>query len=76
MIGEHRQQDGGALTLDHYRAAKVVMDEFGAEAEQTILRHICRLIDQDDNEGAQMWRCVLAAYDELQTVQSGVGLMH
>ena len=52
MISKRERQDGAPLTIDHYRAAKVVMDEFGADAEQTLLRHICRLLDQDDSDGA------------------------
>jgi hypothetical protein len=76
MIAGRKRQDGADLVLDHYRAARVVMDELGTAAEQAILQHINRMIAQNDNESAHLWRCVLAAYDEMQIMQPGGALLH
>jgi hypothetical protein len=66
---------GFALSLDDYRAAQIVLDQFGEEAEQRALSHVDHLFEAADHEGVARWMNVLAAVQELRrTAPAGSGL--
>jgi hypothetical protein len=67
---------GSYVVLDHCRAAKVVMERYGSRSEAEILSHIYRMTEQDDEEGAFLWLCVLKAYGELQKTQPRSTVLH
>jgi hypothetical protein len=69
-------QDIVCLMLDHYRAAQIVLEQYGPQGESEILRHISVMADREDHEGAYLWLCVLAAYDELCCLQTKATVLH
>jgi hypothetical protein len=63
---------GFAPSLDDYRAAQVVLEQFGEGAEQRALSHMDHLSSAGDHEGVARWMNVLAAIQELRrTVLAG-----
>ena len=53
--------------LDIYRAAKLVIDRDGEDAQlSTRLRRTVVLAGEGDEEGAAIWRQITAAVEELQ----------
>jgi hypothetical protein len=65
-----------APSLDDYRAAKIVMDQFGEEAEQRALSHVDHLSDAGDHEGVARWMKVLAAIQELRWTAPAGSAVH
>jgi hypothetical protein len=57
--------------LDDFRAAQIVIDAHGPEAEQEILHHVARLAEAEDHAGVTRWMNVLAAHDELRCISRG-----
>lgn len=62
--------------LDDYRAAKIIVEQFGDDAEQQALRHIDRLFEAGDHDGVARWMNVLAAMQELRQTQRSDGPLH
>ena len=52
--------------LDIYRAAKLLVDQHGEEALAHADGRIKRLMGDGDAEGAEIWRAIMAAIEELQ----------
>jgi hypothetical protein len=65
-----------ASSLDDYRAAKIVMDQFGEGAEQQALSHVDRLFEAGDHEGVARWMNVLAAIQELRRTAPAASGLH
>jgi hypothetical protein len=63
-------------TLDDYRAAQIIVEQFGNDAEQQALRHIDRLFETGDHDGVTRWMNVLTAVQELRRTQRSDGLFH
>lgn len=66
---------------DIYRAAKLIIDQHGADAGDFALKRIERLFDAGDGEGDTTWRLILAAIVELQRERQedelrGEGMKH
>jgi hypothetical protein len=59
-------EDTGSRTTDDYRAAKIVIDQFGDRAEREALRHAGVLLNAGDHNGVSRWMQVLAAIQELR----------
>ena len=76
MSAVQGDQDIVCLMLDHYRAARIVMEQYGIHGESEIFRHLSVMVEKDDQEGAHLWLCVLAAYDELCHLQSRSVMLH
>jgi hypothetical protein len=57
--------------LDDFRAAQIVIDAYGPEAEQEILHYVTRLAETEDHAGVTRWMNVLAAHDELRCINRG-----
>jgi hypothetical protein len=51
---------------DIYRAAKLIMDQQGEEAATFAAGRAELLLEEDDIDGALVWRRILAAIEELQ----------
>jgi hypothetical protein len=49
------------ISIDHYRAAQVLLELHGPQAEAEIFSHLTRMQKRDDAAGVQIWRGVLAA---------------
>ena len=64
------------VSLDHYRAARIVADQHGERAEDEILSHLVRMQDQEDTVGVQLWLNVLAALCELRRTREVSDLLH
>jgi hypothetical protein len=52
--------------LDIYRAAKLLVDQHGADARTRAAELASALLDEGDTEGDVIWRSIMAAIDELQ----------
>jgi len=65
-----------APSLDEYRAAKIIIDQFGEKAEQRALRHVNHLFDAGDHEGVARWMNVLAAVQELRRTTPAESTLH
>jgi hypothetical protein len=52
--------------IDIYRAAKLVIDRHGEEAPLYAAARVAVLAGEGDVEGAEVWRQITAAVEELQ----------
>jgi hypothetical protein len=64
------------LTPGHYRAAKIVLDQRGPQAEDEIFAYLQQMADCGNQEGAHLWLCVLAALQDLQATQPASATLH
>lgn len=67
---------GFAPSLDDYRAAQIVLDQFGDEAEKRALSHVEHLSNAGDHEGVTRWMNVLAAIQELRRTAPAESILH
>ena len=51
---------------DIYGAAKLIIDQHGKEASAFAEKRSLTLLDENDIDGAMIWRRILVAIDELQ----------
>jgi uncharacterized protein YceH (UPF0502 family) len=63
-------------SVDHYRAAQVLLELHGPQAEAEVLSHLTRMHDCDDAAGVQIWLGVLAALKDLQRIRQASSLLH
>lgn len=63
-------------SLNHFRAAQIVLELHGDRAEEEILSHVVRMEECEDAAGVQLWLCVLAALHELRRTRQPADLMH
>ena len=52
--------------LDIYRAAKLLIDQHGADAALNAAGRADQLLEDGDIEGAAVWRAIVGAIEELQ----------
>ena len=52
--------------LDIYRAAKLLIDQHGDDAPIRAAERADELLDNDDSEGALVWRAIVRAIEELR----------
>jgi predicted Zn-ribbon and HTH transcriptional regulator len=64
------------LNRGHFQAAAIILEELGPEAEDEICDHLSEVARANDEEGAHLWLCVLAALYELQSTHCPTGLVH
>lgn len=54
---------------DHYRSAKLLIDEFGTAAEQKAEERMLALMDADDAKGAATWMGIIQAIKDLNATK-------
>jgi hypothetical protein len=52
--------------LDVWRAAQVIINRHGADAELVVARRVDHMIARGNADGEEIWRKILAAIRELQ----------
>ena len=67
---------GLTISLDNYRAAKIVLDQFGEDAERQALGHIDRLFEAGDHDGVARWMSVLTAIQQLRQTDAQSAAVH
>lgn len=58
---------------DHYRSAKLLIEQYGLEAEQKAEERMLALMDANDAKGAAAWMGVIQAIKDLNAAQ---GTLH
>ena len=55
--------------LDIYRAAKLMVDQHGADAALHAAGRADKLLDEGNTESAAIWRAILAAIEDLSATK-------
>lgn len=63
-------------SLDDYRAARIIIEQFGDRAEQEVDRHATALLEAGDQAGVARWMNVLTALQELRQTTWGINELH
>jgi hypothetical protein len=50
---------------DIFRAAKLLIDQYGQAADSRAIERVPQLLNHGDTEGALIWRRIVAAIEEL-----------
>ena len=60
-----------AENIDIYRAAKLLIDQHGQDADLFACKRADELLDAGDIEGQRVWLRIIEAVKELQNVEPG-----
>jgi hypothetical protein len=58
------------MQIDIYRSAKILIDQFGQEAEEFASKRMADLMARDDAKGASIWLGIVSAIHDLNTLNN------